>query len=312
MYFNHIEKFIENKPSSISNYDLLALENKYYKKYAEVGESIHLIDSCLYEINLLSYVNKDVFKSLEDLAIPNSTALATTDEKGKLAQIWKKVIEFLKKMWNQLSELFIKAKEFIFEKSKLLINKIDNLIKSIQAANKDAKTKNNKFTIEIPNVEFSIKKSGTVFDDLLKLDTIITDKMNLEQIKSAEYKIQNIDKSLDTLETALEITKKHPRKIILDKNSLLSIANTIKNTLKENYQYVEGYNKNIESAKIVIKKMHPDRFVGQDQTIPTAITSIASLTSSMYKSAIKYIKNITDITESFIVDIEKQTEYNLN
>lgn len=126
MYFDRLEKFVENKSSSISNYDLLVLENEYYKQYAEVGESIHLMDSCLYEIDLLSYTNKDHFGSFEDLAIPNSTALATTDQKGKLSQIWTKIIEFLKKLWDQLSDLFKKAKDFFLQ------NLNFSLVKSIR------------------------------------------------------------------------------------------------------------------------------------------------------------------------------------
>lgn len=299
MYFDRLEKFVENKSSSISNYDLLVLENEYYKQYAEVGESIHLMDSCLYEIDLLSYTNKDHFGSFEDLAIPNSTALATTDQKGKLSQIWTKVIEFLKKLWDQLSDLFRKAKEFLFAKSKLLIGKLDKIAKQVRAATIQ-------FSIEIPDIPVAVKKSSPVFDDLLKLGSIITENMTLEQTKSVNSKLQDIDKTLIQEEKNLEYQKKNPRTIVNDGHSLLVGIDSLRNDLKDNIRYVDGYNKNIESAKIVMKKMHPDRFVGQDQTLPTAITSAASSASATYKSAIKYIKNITDTLENAILAIEKQ------
>lgn len=45
MRFNRLEKFVENKSSSISNYDLLVLENEYYKQFTDVSDSIHLMDS---------------------------------------------------------------------------------------------------------------------------------------------------------------------------------------------------------------------------------------------------------------------------
>lgn len=299
MYFDRLEKFVENKSSSISNYDLLVLENEYYKQYVEVGESIHLMDSCLYEIDLLSYTNKDHFGSFEDLAIPNSTALATTDQKGKLSQIWTKVIEFLKKLWDQLSDLFRKAKEFLFAKSKLLIGKLDEMVRQIQAAN-------TYFAVEFPDIQVTVRNSGPAFDDLLKLGSVITENMTLEQTKSVSSKLQDIDNALTKAEEILEHHRKNPKLIVNDGHSLLVGINSLRNTLKDNIQYVDGYNKNIESAKMVMKKMHPDRFVGQDQTLPTAITSAASSASATYKSAIKYIKNITDTLENAILAIEKQ------
>ena len=305
MDFDRLKKFVEHKSSSISNYDLLVLENEYYKQFAEVSESIHLIDSCLYEMDILSYVNKDHTGSFENLAIPNSAALVTNDQKGKLSQIWAKVIEFLKKLWDQLSELFRKAKEFIFTKSKFLINKIDKIIKEIQAAS-------TVFTIQFPDVQVTVKSTNSAFDDLLKLGSIVTENMTLDQTKSTGSKLQEIDSELAKAEDTLEYHKQHPRMVTNDGHSLLIGLNSLKNTLKNNARYVDGYNKNIESAKTVMKKMHPDRFVGQDQTLPTAITSVASSASASYKSAIKYIKNLTDTVENSVKLVENQINEHLN
>lgn len=305
MRFNRLEKFVENKSSSISNYDLLVLENEYYKQFTDVSDSIHLMDSVLYEIDLLSYTNKNPVGSFEDLAIPNSTALATNDQKGKLSQIWTKVIEFLKKIWDQLSDLFRKAKEFLFAKSKFLINKIDNILKEIQAAN-------TLFTIQFPDAQINLKTTSPAFDDLLKLGSIITENMTLDQTKSTGSRLQEIDVEITKAEQVLEYHKKNPKMLTNDGYSLKTGLNNLKNALKDNAKYVDEYNKNIESAKMVMKKMHPDRFVGQDQTLPTAITSIASSASASYKSAIKYIKNLTDTVEDAINLVEKQINERLN
>lgn len=298
MYFDRLEKFVENKSSSISNYDLLVLENEYYKQYAEVGESIHLMDSCLYEIDLLSYTNKDHFGSFEDLAIPNSTALATTDQKGKLSQIWTKIIEFLKKLWDQLSDLFKKAKEFLFAKSKLLIGKIDKIARQIRIAHMN-------FVVEIPTIPMVVYKEHPAFDLVLKLGSVITENMTLEQIKSVNSKIQHIDNELVNVEQSFN-KDMEDRTLIKISGSSLDFIEKAKTVIKSNVQYIDGYNKNIESAKMIMKKMHPDRFVGQDQSLPTAITQTASSASTTYKTAIKCIKNIIDALEDMINNVEKQ------
>lgn len=295
MSFNRLGKFIDNSSSSVSNYDLLVLENNYYKQFTDVSESIHLMDSVLYEMELLSYVNKNPSASFEDL----------TTEKGKLTQIWEKVITFLKKLWDQLSELFKKAKEFLFAKAKMLISKIDDLIKKIRMANA-------KFTINFPDLPVIIENTSPAFGELLQLGSIITETMTLEQVKTAETKLRSIDADIEKAKKEFENRTHLHTTMVRDGSALLRGLEEIKSLLAINIKYIDGYNKNIESARIVMKKMHPDRFVGQDQSLSTAITTVASSASSSYKSAIKYIKDLTDATEKLISDMEKQIEDQLN
>ena len=305
MLFNSLEKFME-KSSPISNYDLLVLENEYYKKFTDVSESISLLDSCLYEIEILSYVNKNNLSAFEDLAIPSNTNLAVNEQKGKLSQIWAKVIEFLKKIWNQLSELFKKAKEFLFAKSKNLINRISKLGEKVKVAT-------SLFSIVHQPVVNDINKISNVYSQLAELGTIITENMTLEQTKSVEENLKHIDKELNTLDKIFDdfsnsspITEKVPGAIVL------AYLKQLKQGLELNVEYIDKFNKNIDSAKEVMKKMHPDRFVGQDQTLPTAITATASAASSSYRRAIKHIKNFTDIVENSISPIEKQVNEQLS